>query len=182
MELPEKIEAVLVSYLRARVQAALDAETLPAYFVATPDPDADPPIVSQIQPGESDQDITAQLLRVIAGDADQEHPQFTGNFQVPVMVELLTPIAEQTADQEASADPAVSTSQLDKHRVLAALLEKGIMVDTLHTELNAAALALGAGYEFTAFGILDRLPQRGQTANLYQSGYTFRLYCCGRTL
>ena len=62
MELAEKIESALVSHLRAQIQAALDAETLPEYF----DPD------TQVQPGESDEDITSQLLRCICADADEE--------------------------------------------------------------------------------------------------------------
>ncbi len=172
MELPEKIEAALTAYLRSQVQAALDAETLPAYF----DPD------TQIQPGESAEDITGQLLRCICPDADSETPQFTGNFNFTPTVELVTPAAVQTVSEATSEDPAISASALDKHRAIAAILEWSIMVDNLPAQLNAAALALGEGYELTVFGILDRRPQRSQAAGLYTSGHTFRLYACGRTL
>ena len=172
MELPEKIETVLVTHLRAQVQAALDDQTLDAYF--------DP--VTQIQPGESEADIEAQLLRCICGDADQEYPQGTGNFYHPILIELLTPIADQTEVQAASEDVAESTSQLDKHKEMAAILTTAIMVDNLPATLNAVALALGAGYELTVIGILSRQPQRGQAGNLYVSGFTFRLYACGSTL
>ena len=172
MELPEKIEAALVSRLRAVVQAALDAETLPAYF----DPD------TQIQPGESDEDITAQLIRCVCPDADEEMPLDSGNFWFAPAVELLTPVADQTAAEEASANPTANTSALDKHRALAALLESAIMVDDLPAQLDAAALALGTGYELKIFRVLNRQPQRAQTASLYQSGYTLRLSACGRTL
>jgi len=172
MELAEKIESALVAYLRAQIQAALDALTLPAYF--------DP--ATQIQPSESDAEITSQLLRCICPDADEETPQFTGNFNFTPIVELVTPAELQTDADAASGDVTESTSQLDKHRALAALLETAIMVDDLPASLNAAALALGTGYEMTVFGILDHKPQRSQDKGLYTSGYTFRLYACGRTL
>lgn len=166
MELPEKIETALALYLRAQVQAALDANTLPAYF--------DP--ATQIQPGESDQDIPAQIIRCISGDADREYPQASGNFIFPCVIELLTPIADQTDAEAASADVQQSTSQLAKHKALAAILETAIMVDNLPALLNALL------NDFTCIGILNRLPQRGQADDLYVSGFTFDCYAAGKNL
>ncbi len=131
---------------------------------------------TQIQPGESDADITAQVIRCIAGDASQEYPQGSGNFRFPVVVELLTPIAAQTAAEAASDDVAQSTSQIDKHKAIAAILETAIMVNNLPALLTAAV------DDFTCIGILDRLPQRGQAADLYVSGFTFLCYAAGADL
>jgi hypothetical protein len=160
MELPEKIEAALTAYLR---EAFADNVDLPGYF--------DP--VTQIQPGESDEDITSQLVRAICGDADQEMPQFSGNFFHPVTIELLTPVAEQTETQAASEDVAEFTKQLDKHQAIAAILTTAIMVDDLPDQLS------GLQDDFTCIQVLDRLPQRGQAEGLYASGFTFRIYAAG---
>lgn len=172
MELPEKLEAALVKYLQGIVQAALTATTLPAYF----DPD------TQIQPGESAEDITDQILRCVADDATQEYPPDTGNFWSPIMLELRTPAREQTETEAASEDVNESVAQLDKHKALAALLTSAVMVDNLPDLLNAAAVTLGEGYELTVMRVLDRLPQRGQTSDIYMSGFTLRLYAAGSAL
>ncbi len=164
MELAIKLEAALVAYLRA--------QTFPDYF--TP--------ADQIRPGESDEDITQQYLRCRADNqAESEYPLDTGNFWWPCEVELRTPVAVQTAAQAASGDTSESTSQLDKHQALAAVLEAAILVDDLPDQMNAASLALGAGYELTVIAVLDRRPAHDQSDLVYSSGWSFRVYCCSRT-
>lgn len=163
MELQEKLETALTQYLR---EAFADHVDLPGYFDPT----------MQIQPGESDADITSQLVRAVCGDADQEMPQFSGNFFFPITVELLTPAAEQTEAEAASSEASESTSQIDKHKALAAILETAIMVDDLPAQLTALV------DDFTCLQVLDRRPLRTQAEELYSSGFGFRVYAAGGDL
>lgn len=167
MELAAKLEAALVKYLQS-----LAPSPYPAYF--------DP--ATQIKPGENDEDLEQQYLRCRAAtEAEAEYPLDTGNFWWACEVELRTPSALQTEAEEASADPADSTSQKDKHGALATILEDALLVDNLAELLNTAALALGAGYELTVFGVQERRPGRAQDDDVYSSGWSFRVYCCSKT-
>lgn len=156
MELAEKLEAALVS-----VFAGL---TYPAYFVAA----------SYVRPGEADEDIDSQYIRCRAADqAESEYPLDTGNFWWPCEIEIRTPARIQTDED---------TSQLDKHQAVAAVVETGLLVDDMPGQLNTAAAALGAGYELTVMAIQDRQPARANDEDVYSSGWTFRVYCCSKTL
>lgn len=154
MELAEKLEAALVS-----VFAGL---TYPDYF--------DP--ATQVRPGEFDEDIDNQYLRCRAADqAESEFPLDTGNFWWECEIEVRTPVAVQTTEE---------VSQLTKHQAVSAVMEAGLLVDDMPGQLNAAAVALGAGYELTVFAIQDRRPARANDDDTYSSGWMFRVYCCSR--
>lgn len=166
MELAEKIETALVTYIKAQITAAITATTLPDYFDPT----------TQVAPGEADEDITKQYVRCrAANNAESEYPLDTGNFFWDAEVETRTPSALQTADEEASAELEESTSQLDKHKGVAGVVETAILVDDLSAQLTAAAS------NFTVFGVQDRRPARLQDDDTYSSGWTFRLYCCSKS-
>jgi hypothetical protein len=149
MELSEKIEAAMVSYL--------SGQTWPADFTAA----------SQILPGESDTDLTDQVVFCAVQPGRDENPQYTGNFLVPVRVYLITPVAVQTDE---------TSSQLAKHSAVAAVLENAILVDDLAGQLNTASAALGNA--FTCFEVMDRTPMREQAADRFTSGFDLTLYAC----
>lgn len=166
MELAEKIETALVTYLKAQITAAIAATTLPDYF----DPD------TQVAPGEADEDITTQYVRCRASNnADSEYPLDTGNFWWEAEVETRTPTALQTDAEEASAELTESTSQLAKHKGVAGVVETAILVDDLPAQLTAAAS------NFTVFAVQDRRPARAQDDETYSSGWLLRLYCCSKS-
>lgn len=161
MELAEKLEAALV--------AVFSGLTYPDYFDAA----------QYVRPGEFDEDIDSQYVRCrAAGQAETEQPLDTGNFWWECEVEIRTPVAIQTDAEAAAGD----TEQLAKHQAVSAVVEAGLLVDDMPAQLNAAALALGTGYELTVFAIQDRRPARANDDDVYSSGWTFRLYCCSRTL
>ena len=153
MELTEKIETALVAYLKAG--------TWPPWFNG-----------NLILPAETDQEKIEQCIIIIAEDASEEDPEFSGNFWHPVQIELQTPMGLLTATQ--IADDAIAP--IDKHKVIADLLQSSLMVDNLPTLLNAQVS------DFTCMAILDRKPTRGQTENMWASGLGFRLLACGSTL
>lgn len=160
MQLSAKIEAVLVEYLQS-----LDPSPYPDYF----DPD------TQIKPGENDEDIENQYLRCRTSEvADEESPLDTGNFWWSAEVEVRTPSAISTESEESDPD------QKEKHQALAAILETAILIDDLADKLNTAASELGI--EFTAIAVQARQPGANQDDEVYSSGWTFRLYCCSKTL
>jgi hypothetical protein len=162
MELAEKIESALVAYLQTKIAAAIVATTLPDYF----DPD------TQVRPGEADEDITQQYVRCrAAGTAESEYPLDTGNFMWDCEVETRTPAALQTDAEEASEELEDSTSQLDKHKGVAGVVETAICVDDLPAQLTAAVS------DFTVIAVQDRRPARAQDEDTYSSGWLLRLYC-----
>lgn len=166
MELAVKLEAALVKYLQT-----LNPDPYPAYFDKA----------AQIKPGESDEDITEQYVRCRAADsAEEEYPLDSGNFWWPCEVEVRTPARVQTSAEAASVEPEEANSQLTKHQAIAQIVEDAILVDDLAAALMTAATALGAGYELTVFAIQSRQPARSQDAEVYSSGWTFRVYCCSR--
>lgn len=159
MELAEKLEAAMVGYLQSLTPP------YPDYF------DAD----TQVKPGEGDETIDAQYIRCRAADqGDEEYPLDTGNFWWPCEVELRTPAAVATDHDVTEA----VTTQADRHKAMAAILEDAILVDDLAAQLTAAATALGAGYELTVMGAQSRQPSRSQDDEVYSSGWSFRVYCC----
>ena len=153
MELAEKIEAALVAYLKAG--------TWPPWFNS-----------DLILPAESAEEKSDQCILIIAEDATEEEPQYTGNFWHPVRIELQTPMGLLTATQ--IADDAIAP--IDKHKVIADLLQSSLMADNLPTLLNAQVA------DFTCLAIVDRKPSRGQTENMWASGLDFRLLACVSTL
>lgn len=166
MELAVKLEAAIVRYLQT-----LAPSPYPNYF--------DP--ADQVRPGESDEDIDNQYIRARADQqAEREEPLDTGNFWWNCEIELRTPARLQTDADKASQTPSDATSQLAKHQALAGILETSVLVDDLPAQLNAAAVALGAGYELTIFAVQDRTPGRSQDDDVYSSGWTFKVYCCSR--
>lgn len=165
MELAVKLEAALVKYLQT-----LDPSPYPDYFAVT-----------DIKPGETDEDIDNQYLRCRAAvQADEEYPLDTGNFWWPCEVELRTPSAKQTNAEQDSDNVHESTPQLEKHQTVAAILETAILVDDLAEKLTAAAATLGSGYELTVFAVQARQPARSEEDEVYSSGWVFRVLCCSR--
>jgi len=159
MELAEKIEFALVAYLQTK--------TYPDYFVAS----------DQVKPGESDEDLAAQYVRCWAAEnAEAETPQSTGNFWYQAEVEVRTPTRIQTDADLASSLSTDSTSQLDKHQAVAAVVEDAILIDDLPEVLTAA------GTDFHVFAVHDRQPTRAQNDEVYSSGILLRLYCCSLAL
>ncbi len=157
MELAAKLETALVAYLQSLA-------TFPAYFSAA----------DQIRPGEDDEDKDAQYLRCRTADnCDAELPTFSGNFWWPCEVELRTPSADQTDE---------ANSQLEQHQEVAAVIEDAMLASDLVDQLNAAALALGTGYELTVMAIREIAPARNQDDEVYSSGWTLKIYCCSSTL
>jgi len=168
VELADKLEAAFVKYLQT-----LHPSPFPAYFDKA----------AQIKPGENDEDLDNQYLRAVADvQAESEFPIGTGNFWWPMELEVRTPARLQTPAEEASADPAESTSQLDKHKAIATILENALLADTLPALVMAAAAVLGAAYQFTIFGIQDLKPGRVQLDDVYSSSWTLRVYCCAASL
>lgn len=165
MDLAEKLEAALVSVFAG--------QTYPDYF--------DP--ANQVRPGEFDEDIDNQYLRCrAANQAEAETPLDSGNFWWACELEVRTPAAIQTDAEAASGNSAESNSQLTKHQTVSAVMEAGLLVDDLPAQLNAAAAALGAGYELRVFAIQDRIPTRSVEDDVYSSGWTFRVYCCSTAI
>src|SRR5579872_7406731 len=110
MELPQKIEAIGVAYL--------NTQAWPAYFSK-----------ALILPGEVDQDKTDQLIQVVCGESEIEDPPYSGNFWFPVEIQIRTPVTLQTPTDQASQDPAASTSQLAKHQAVADALHNAMVID-----------------------------------------------------
>jgi hypothetical protein len=161
MELPEKIEKNLVAYLQSLT-------TWPAYFDGA----------TMIAPGESDADKRTQVIQCVCDDADSEDPAYSGNYWHPLKIELRTPATLLTDEETESSDASVSTSQLDKHKAVAAALSDAINITDLMDQLNATAQAqtdteLKA---FAAIGFMDRKPMREQPGDFYASGFTLRRY------
>jgi hypothetical protein len=158
MELPEKIESNLVSYLQSL--------TFPAYF--TPD---------LVHPGESDEDKTTQVIQAVCAESENEDPPYSGNFWFPVQIELRTPLFLQTDDEKASADPEFS-AQIAKHKAVAAVLADAIDIDDLIAQINTTAQAqtdtdLKA---FAAIAFTDRKPLREQNDKYIMSGWSLKFY------
>lgn len=162
MELAEKIESNIVSYLQSIL-------AWPAYFTT-----------DLIHPGESDADKTTQVIQVVCGEAEVEEPAYSRNFWHTVQIELRTPPYLQTDDDKQSSEDAVKTAQLDKHKAVAAVLSDAIVITDLMDQINAAAqdqpdAELKA---FAAIGFTDRRPLREQNDNYVMSGFALRLYAC----
>ena len=144
MKLTSKIEAAFVAYLSGL--------TLPDGFTA-----------SQIQAGETDEDKDGQTIVCAASDSTEEHPPYTGNFMVPVGIELHT---------EAGDDGNGNTT-LSIHQTVAAFLEAALF------DSDLPALLTAAGTDFTCIGFTDRKLVSGQVDGTYVSGVSFNLYCNG---
>ena len=145
VKLTSKIEAALVAYLSGL--------TLPDGFT-----------VGQIQAGETDEDKDGQTIICAASDSTEEHPPRTGNFYVPVGIELHTPFS----------DDGNGTTTLAIHQTVAEFLEAAFMADDL-----AALLTTAGGGSFTAMGHNERKFIAGQADGVYVSGVGLSLYCSG---
>lgn len=163
MELPQKIESIVVAYLQSLT-------TFPDYFT----------VATMIAPGESDVDKQTQVIQCVCEDADSEDPMYSGNYWHPLRIELRTPATLQTEDEKDSSDDSLSTAQLDKHKSVAAVLADAINITDLIAQLNTAAQAQTDDdlKAFAAIGFSDRKPLRQQTDGYYASGFTLRLYAC----
>lgn len=167
MELPEKIESNLVSYLQGL--------TFPAYFTA-----------ALVHAGETDIDKATQVLQVVCAEAESEEPAYSGNFWHPVAIELRTALYLQTDRDKTSQDPAVATAQLTKHKAMAALLSDAICTTDLPAQINSIAQAqVNADTTpntdlraFALIGFTDRKPTREQNDNYIMSGFSLKLYAC----
>lgn len=119
--------------------------------------------------GESDQIKDGQAILFICEDANQEDPQFTGNFQIPVQVWLRTPPKVLTADE--IAKKAFTAKQ--NHDAAAAILSDFFNQDPF----TIAAILNTAGGNFTIMGgIMDLRPMRSEMENFFASGWSFRIY------
>lgn len=167
MELPEKIESILVAYLQGRAY--------PTYFTS-----------DLIHPGESDVDKTTQVIQAVCEKEAQEDPPYSGNFWYQVEIQLRTPLTIQTAADVASTDPAVATAQIAKHKAVAAVLSDAIVITDLPAQLNTVAnAAVNADASpnvnlraFACIGFTDRQPMRDQSNDYLMSGFSLRLYAC----
>lgn len=162
MELPEKIEEMLVAWLETRPNG-----TFPATF----------PITS-ISAGETDETLDSTSIVCIAGDAEEEVPPNTGNKWFTARIEIRTPPTSPESDNQ--ADP------LALHKELAHAIETLLQVDNLISQFEAAAAAKALAdadfadlANFQVFGLIDRHQLRAETENMWMSGMSFRIYCCG---
>lgn len=144
MTLTSKVEAALVAYLSGL--------TLPEGFAA-----------DQIQAGQTDEDKDAQIIICAASDTTEETPPFTGNFMVPVGIELHTP----------AVDDGNGGTSYDLHAEVADFLEAAFMDDQLPGLLTAAA------DDFTCMGFTERKFITGQADGVFVSGVSLTLYCNG---
>jgi hypothetical protein len=142
--LTSKVEAALAAYLSGL--------TLPDEFTA-----------AQIQVGQTDEDKDGQLIICAAFDSNEEIPPYTGNFMVPVGIELHTP----------ATDDGNGGTTLGLHQTVAEFLEAAFMADDLAAQLTAAQS------DFTCMGFVDRKFLKGEQDGIYMSGVSMTLYCNG---
>ena len=160
MELGLKLESAFADYIAGLA--------FPDYFIAA----------DQVRKGETDSDISEQYIRCMAEpQAESEYPLDTGNVWWQCTLELRTPARDQTSDEAASSDSEESTTQLAKHRAVAAVLEAAILIDDLADQITDAADDLGIGYEMTVMAVQDRRPSHSQDDNVYSSAWMLHVYC-----
>ena len=167
MELLEKIEAAFVAYL----QGFSTTDTPPASWPASMNAGGQVRIFA----GENNQEKDGQCVIVIADDATEEYPMFTGNYWSPVTIWLRTPVKVLTPAEIA----ANATESLDLHKAAASILDGAINGDGF--AIVAAVNALGTDLTVMG-GILDRKPVRQDTENFWASGWEFRLLAAGKKL
>ena len=175
-ELNEKIENAIAAYLKQYVDGDLTivpaGTDVPSSFYWPPSLQYNDKSY-RILTGESEMDKNGQAILVIAGDAEREHPQFTGNFFVPVEIWLRTPVKVLSPQEIANRVP----DSLDFHKAAATVLEHAILQESF----LLASYFTQSGSDITFYTVLDRQPQRQQVANFWASGWTFRVYVMGRT-
>ena len=167
MELPEKIENAFVAYL----QGFSTTDTPPASWPASMNASGQVRIFA----GENNQDKDGQCVIVIADDATEEYPMFSGNYYSPVTVWLRTPVKVLTPDEIKNKNP----ESLDSHKAASAILDGAINGDGF--AIVSAVNALGTDFTIMG-GILDRKPVRQDTENFWASGWEFRLLAAGKKL
>ncbi len=169
MELHEKIETAIAAYLAAFVDG--DPAQAASYWPASLKNSAGK---LRIFSGEADQTKDGQAIICISEDANQEEPQFTGNFHIPIQIWLRTPVRVLTADEIAKKVPTA----LQNHSAAAGILSDFCNQDAydLVAQINAA------GSDFTIMGgIMDLKPMRSEQPNFFGSGWSFRIYAMGQT-
>jgi hypothetical protein len=175
MELYEKVESAIVSYLNQYVDG--DLTTVPPNTNVPPTFYWPASLQRQdktyrIFTGESDGTKDGQAILVIAEDAEAiEEPQYTGNFHVPVQIWLRTPIKTLTAKEKTDL---VNPSLVD-HKAAATVLEHAIMQDPflLARYFTQSVAALNV------YSVMDRRPMRQETSNYWASGWSFTVYAMG---
>lgn len=174
MELYEKLEAAGVAYLKQFVGGDLTANPEPPASWFWPDSLKNSAGQLRIFTGESDDLKDGQAILVIADDANQEEPQFTGNFMIPVQVWLRTPVKVLTAKEVTG----LNKTALQNHSAAASLLSDALNQDPflLAGYLNAS------GADFTIMGgIMDLRPERQEPPNYFASGWSFRVYAMNKS-
>ena len=177
MELYEKIEAAIVSYLNQYVDGDLTTippnTNVPSTFY-WPASLQRPDKTYRIFSGESDSNKDGQAILVIAEDSEKvESPQYTGNFHVPVQIWLRTPIKTLTAKEKAD----LVNPSLTDHKAAATVLEHAIMQDPF----LLAGYFTQSGTALNVYAVMDRRPMRQETPNYWASGWSFRVYAMGRS-
>ena len=174
MELYQSIETALAAYLAAFVDGDLTQNPNPPASWFWPASLKNAANQYRIFAGESDQVKDGQAILCIAEDANQEEPQFTNNFHIPIQVWLRTPNKVLTAAEVAAKLPTA----LQNHSAAAAIL-----ADALNQDAFALAAAINAaGANFTIMGgIMDLKPQRAETPNYFASGWSFRVYAMNQS-
>lgn len=142
----------LTSTVEAALTAYLQGLSLPDGFTA-----------EQIQAGQTDGDKDYQIIICAASDTTEEMPPRTGNFMVPVGIEVHTP----------AVDDGNGGTTLGIHQSVSEFLESAIMDDDLPALLTASA------NDFTCMGFVDRKFITGQQDGVYISGVSLTLYCNG---
>ena len=168
-ELHEKLESGIVAYLKQYVDG--DPNTAASYWPSSLKNDAGQ---LRIFTGESDDIKDGQAILCISEDANQEEPQFTGNFMVPIQIWLRTPVKVLTA-KEVSAQV---TTALEDHAAAA-----GILSDALNQDPFALAGYINSGANGATImgGIMDLKPMRAEQPNWFASGWSFRVYAMNST-
>ena len=172
-EIYQKLESAICSYLIQYVAGDLTTNPSPPASWFWPESLRNDAGSYRIFGGESDQTKDGQAILVIAEDANQEEPQFSGNFMVPIQIWLRTPVkvlnAKETTELQATA--------LANHQAAAANLSDAMNQDpfTLAFYFNSS------GQNVTVMGgIMDLKPQRSEMPNYFASGWSFRVYAMNR--
>ncbi len=173
-EIYKKIETALAAYLNQFVDGDLTTEPNPPASWYWPASLRNAAGQYRIFAGESDQLKDGQAILCIAEDANQETPQFTGNFMIPMQVWLRTPVKVLTSKETTG----LQATAIQNHDAAAANLSDALNQDAF----LLAGYINSSGSDFMIMGgIMDLKPQRAEVPNYFASGWSFTVYAINRS-
>jgi len=165
MEIHKKLEPAIVAYLMQ-----YQADDLTTW----PDSMRNSANQFRIYAGESDNLKDGQAILVIAEDSNEETPQYTGNFMIPIQIWLRTPTKVLTASETA----ALKKKAIENHDAAASLLSDALNQDPF----LLAGYFNSSGSDFTIMGgIMGLKPERFEAPNFFASGWSFQVYAMNKT-